>query len=64
MTKTIPTSTRITQDMAAGGRDASFFLPLAALNLAIRSDGNTAVIGSRSRSDRSLTVAALIEDIV
>lgn len=40
MTRTIPTRTRTTQEMAAGGRDVSFFLPLAALNLAIRSDGN------------------------
>ena len=41
MTRTIPTRTSTTQEMAAGGRDASFFLPLAALNLAIRSDGST-----------------------
>jgi len=46
MTRTIPTRTRTTQEMAAGGRDVSFFLPLAALNLAIRSDGN---IGTRKR---------------
>jgi len=41
MTKTIPTRTRTTQEIAAGGRVASFFLPLAALNLAITSDGST-----------------------
>jgi hypothetical protein len=40
MTRTIPTRTRTTQEMAAGGLGASFFLPLAALNLAIRSDGS------------------------
>ena len=44
MTKTNPTRTRTTQDMAAGGRGVSFFLPFAALNLAIRSDGSTAAL--------------------
>ena len=41
MTRTIPTKTSTTQEMAAGGRGVSFFLPFAALNLAIRSDGST-----------------------
>ena len=55
MTRTIPTRTRTTQEMAAGGRAVSFFLPLAALNLAIRSDGN---IGTRKRLPHRVRIEA------
>ena len=60
MTRTIPTSTRTTQEIAAGGRAASFFLPLAALNLAITSDGITVGLWETLASNRSLAVAALM----
>jgi hypothetical protein len=44
--------------MAAGGRGASFFLPFAALNLAITSDGITALCSETLANHRFLTVAA------